>query len=69
MLWCWAMLKGKIVHHAKFGSGTVVSEAADTVSVQFRSSEQRNRGVTRTFMKTALTDDEAFPHKLNPDLK
>jgi hypothetical protein len=63
------MLKGKTLHHAKFGAGTVVLETEDTVSIHFRGSEQRNRGVTRKFLSSMLADDEVFPKKLNPDLK
>jgi hypothetical protein len=63
-----AMLKGKTLHHVKFGAGTVVAETEDTVSLHFRGSEQRNRGVTRSFLKTMLADKDVFPRHLNPEL-
>ena len=57
------MLKGKPVHHATFGDGTVVGVGEDTVSVNFQGA--RGRGFTRKFLLEALFDDEHFPRARN----
>lgn len=49
-----------------FGKGQIVAVSGDTVSVHFRG--ERNRGVTRKFLRAALTDNDTFPRHLNPDV-
>jgi hypothetical protein len=58
---------GKNVEHKVFGKGQIVLASEDTVSVHFRTG-QRNRGVTRKFMRTALYDNDTFPRHLNAEI-
>lgn len=60
------MLKGKPVHHAQFGRGTVVGETEDTVSINFQ--PERGRGFTRKFMTSALFEDTHFPKAQNAEV-
>ena len=60
------MLKDKPVYHKVFGSGRVIAETGDTLSIHF--SEGR-RGVTKKFLTTALFDEDgAFPRDRNPEV-